>query len=173
MGSSVIIIIASILIVYKDAKRHGEADGLKTIFWGLVAGCLVCLITVVPISAYLAADSKEENSVIEVECVKEETYELQEFQPDVYIITSVQRNYRGFSTRKLSIKIDGEPQQVNLYGSIIYFNVLEAQMITRKYKFKNPVLKIMLFDWGYTIRELYTPETMIYGEYDITTVGEE
>lgn len=172
MGSSIIIITLSILLVYRDAKRHKEADGLKTIFWGLIVGCLFCLITVVPISAYLAADSREENSIIEVECVEEETYQLQEFQSGVYITTIMQRNYRGVSTHKLSVKINEEPQRVNLYGSIIYLNAPEAKMITRRYKFKNPMLKIILFDWGYTIRELYTPETMIYGEYDITTIGE-
>lgn len=171
MVSALVIIVTSIIIIYRHAQRKGIADGL-TIINGVITGCLLCLFILAPISAYVTNEARCENLPIEMEVVKETTDELQEVQPNVYVTTIIQRGYRSnLDTHALCIKIKGKTQRVSLYYSIIYLNAPEAKMITRKYKFKNPIIKALLFDWGYTIRELYTPETMIYGEYDITTIG--
>lgn len=169
MFSLIIIIVTSAIITYNSARRKGIADGMS-ILNGIFIGFLLCTLIVAPISAYITNEARCENLPIEMEVVKETTDELQEFQPNVYITTIMQKNYRSMDTHVLCIKINDETKRVRLYDSIIYCNAPEAKITTRKYKFKSPIIKALLLDWGYTIHELYTPETMIYGEYNLNDV---
>ena len=169
MISILIIIVTSAIIAYNGAKRKGIANGM-TILNGIFIGFLLCALIVAPISAYITNEARCENLPIEMKVVKETTNELQEFQPNVYITTIMQRNYRSMDTHALCIKIKGETQRVRLYDSIIYCNAPEAKIVTRKYKFKSSIIKALLLDWGYTINELYTPEAMVCGEYDLDDI---
>lgn len=117
-----------------------------------------------PVSAYVSANSVEENSWFARRVVEENVEQLQEIQPGVYVMT-VYEYTRGLKHPSLSIKVNNEPKRINLNNAVVYCNASEAKMITRKTKLKNELLSFLLFDFARAEKELYTPEEMIYGEY--------
>lgn len=169
MGLTIILTIAiSVIVGHNYKKETGNKfdffSVLATIIIGGIAGAVITFI----VSSAAFDHGVTYNSIIKLDCVSQQTEQLEEFQSGVYVIPVNEKNMYGApDTRKLSIRINGQTKRVHIEDTILYLNSPEHKIVTNEYKFSSILLRILLFNTGRKIYDIHTPEKHLYGEYSI------
>ena len=102
-----------------------------------------------------------------VELVDRQITELQEIEPNLYVITGVHNNPRGADYATVTVKVNDDFKEVYLKNSKIFLNWYEAIMETRYYDFANDFLNFLLFSPDITEHDIYVPQSSLDGEFSI------
>lgn len=171
MGLTIILsIIIFLFIVFSYDTSHKQNNGnimsgLFTVLCNMVISFGISLIItyVVTVIAIGVVSEKEDSLVM----VDRQIEELQEFAPNLYVITGVGTVYRGPDYAKVTVLVNDETQNIHLQAAKIILNSSEHMIETRKYDFANPILRWLLFDPQVKEHDIYTPQSSLDGAFKI------
>ena len=125
-------------------------------------------------SGVISEFAKSLDTKISLVCINTVTEELQELQPNVYVIPGVILSDDSKDKLTSAIMIDNEVRKVDLMDTEVYLDDVDNILETRYYKFSNPIMKFMFFDFNNIIeQEIHTTQTVLYEAYSIYDILKE
>lgn len=171
MGLTIILsIIIWLFIPYDwDERYKTKTTGIiSVLFTGLCdmaisVGMSLFIVFVVSVMATGAVSEKEDGFTM----VDRQVEELQEFAPNLYVITGIDSGYRGPDHAKVTVLVNDETRDIHLQDTEIILDSSEHMLETRNYDFANPVLRWLLFEPQVKEHDIYTPQTSLDGAFKI------
>lgn len=163
-----ILIYLLVVFVYDEPHKTKTNNILKsmfTVFSNLAISVGISLVIVVIVTLFASGVvSEKEDGLIMTD---RQIEELQEFAPNLYVITGIEHGYRSPDRAKVTVLVNGETQSIYLQDAKIILDSSEHMLETRNYDFANPVLRWLFFNPQIKEHDIYTPQTSLDGAFTI------
>lgn len=171
MGLTIILgVFIYLLIVFNYDKPHKTKTnsilkGLSTVFSNLAisVGLSLFITFIITLFALSVASVKEDDFIM----VDRQVEELQEFAPNLYVVTGIEHGYRSPDHAKVTVLVNDETRNIHLQDAKIILNSSEHMMETRSYDFANPILRWLFFNPQVKEHDIYTPQSSLGGAFTI------